>query len=86
MRFFAPPPLSHLNQEITRFPFRFMENWIYVGSRGGKYPDLPPGFIKNGSNRIGEIVTAVDLLRNKQIDVEIVSPHFVDPEGEKLRA
>jgi len=44
------------------------------------------GFIKNGSNRIGEIVTAVDLLRNKQIDVEIVSPHFVDPEGEKLRA
>ena len=44
------------------------------------------GFIKNGSNRIGEVVTAVDLLRNKQIDVEIVSPHFVDPEGEKLRA
>ena len=44
------------------------------------------GFIENGSNRIGEIVTAVDLLRNKQIDVEIVSPHFVDPEGEKLRA
>jgi len=44
------------------------------------------GFIKRGAERTGEILTAVDLVRNKNIDVEIVSPHFIDPEGERLRA
>ena len=43
------------------------------------------GFIKNGNNRIGEIVNAVDPLRKSNIEVEIVSPHFLDPEGERLR-
>ena len=44
------------------------------------------GFIKNGKTRIGETVKAVNLLKNKSINVKIVSPHFVDPNGEKLRA
>ncbi|MEM8836966.1 MAG: sarcosine oxidase subunit alpha family protein [Pseudomonadota bacterium] len=43
------------------------------------------GFIKNGDKRIGEIVTAFDAVRDNSMDVEIVSPHFVDPEGERLR-
>ena len=44
------------------------------------------GFIKRGQERLGEIVVAADPLRERRIDVEIVSPHFVDPEGERLRA
>ena len=44
------------------------------------------GFIKSGAERTGEILTAVDLVRDKNIDVEIVSPHFIDPEGDRLRA
>ncbi|MDJ0968321.1 MAG: sarcosine oxidase subunit alpha family protein [Kiloniellales bacterium] len=44
------------------------------------------GLIKNGAERIGEKVRAVDLIRDADIEVEIVSPHFVDPEGERLRA
>ena len=44
------------------------------------------GFIKKGNTRLGEKVLAVNLLKNKQVEVEIVSPHFIDPEGEKLRA
>ena len=44
------------------------------------------GFIERGSARIGETVTAADPLRGGTIDVEIVSPHFIDPEGERLRA
>lgn len=43
------------------------------------------GFIKRGHERVGEIVTAADPLRGQNIDVEIVSPHFVDPEGVRLR-
>jgi sarcosine oxidase subunit alpha len=44
------------------------------------------GYITRGSERKGEKVRAVDLLRGKDIEVEICSPHFVDPEGERLRA
>lgn len=43
------------------------------------------GFIKNGNGRIGETVTAANPLQRRTIDVEIVSPHFIDPEGERLR-
>ena len=43
------------------------------------------GFIKRGHERIGEFVRAVDLVRGTDTDVEIVSPHFIDPEGERLR-
>ena len=43
------------------------------------------GFIKRGHERIGEIVQAADPLRSRNIEVEIVSPHFIDPEGERLR-
>jgi sarcosine oxidase subunit alpha len=44
------------------------------------------GFISNGTNRTGEVVRAIDLLRDRSIEVRIVSAHFVDPAGEKLRA
>jgi sarcosine oxidase subunit alpha len=44
------------------------------------------GFIKRGAERTGETVTAVDPLRGTNISVKIVSPHFIDPEGERLRA
>ncbi|MDC1386176.1 sarcosine oxidase subunit alpha family protein [Candidatus Thioglobus sp.] len=43
------------------------------------------GFIKSGHSRKGEFVRAVDLVRGNDIEVEICSPHFVDPEGERLR-
>jgi len=42
------------------------------------------GFVKNGDTRIGERVRAVDLVRGTDILVEIVSPHFFDPEGDRL--
>lgn len=43
------------------------------------------GFIQRGSDRLGEVVVAVDPVRNKETLVEIVSPHFVDPDGDRLR-
>lgn len=44
------------------------------------------GLIKRGHERKGETVRAVDLIRNKEVLVEIVSPHMIDPDGERLRA
>lgn len=44
------------------------------------------GFLKSGETRKGEILRMVSPLTGVNIDVEVVSAHFVDPEGERLRA
>ncbi|KUM28565.1 sarcosine oxidase subunit alpha [Mesorhizobium loti] len=44
------------------------------------------GFLKNGAARKGEVLRAVNPLKNEEVEVEVVSPHFIDPEGERLRA
>ena len=43
-------------------------------------------FVKNGSERMGEQMRLVSPLTGVDVAVEIVSAHFVDPEGERLRA
>jgi len=44
------------------------------------------GFVKSGDTRKGEIIRAVSPVHGKEVEVEIVSAHFIDPEGERLRA
>jgi heterotetrameric sarcosine oxidase alpha subunit len=44
------------------------------------------GFLKDGSNRLGEKMRLVSPVTDLTIEVEIVSAHFVDPEGERVRA
>ncbi|MBT4567043.1 MAG: sarcosine oxidase subunit alpha, partial [Marinovum sp.] len=39
------------------------------------------GFIKRGHERKGEIIRVVNPARNIEVEAEIVSPHFYDPEG-----
>jgi sarcosine oxidase subunit alpha len=41
------------------------------------------GLLKRGSERIGERMRAVDLLRRTEVEIEICSPQFVDPEGKR---
>ena len=43
------------------------------------------GFIRRGRARTGETVRAWDGVRGRDVAVEIVSPHFHDPEGGRLR-
>jgi len=43
------------------------------------------GFLQRGHDRLGEVIRAVDLVAKRDIEVEITSPHFYDPEGERLR-
>ncbi|MCB1464491.1 MAG: sarcosine oxidase subunit alpha family protein [Nitratireductor sp.] len=43
------------------------------------------GLIRRGNERHGEKVRAVDLVRGRDVEVEICSPHFIDPQGERLR-
>ena len=44
------------------------------------------GFLKNGGARKGEVIKAVSPLTGLNVDLEVVSAHFIDPEGERLRA
>ncbi len=44
------------------------------------------GFLKDGANRLGERMRLVSPLTGVDVEVEIVSAHFIDPEGERLRA
>ncbi len=43
------------------------------------------GYLKKGDERRGQKLRAVNLLAKTEVEVEIVSPHFFDPEGERLR-
>ena len=42
--------------------------------------------LKDGKKKIGEKLYAVSPLKNKSIEVEIVSSHYVDPRGERVRS
>jgi len=43
------------------------------------------GLLKAGHERKGETLKAVDYMRKNHVEVEVVSPHFFDPDGERLR-
>ncbi|MCY1128678.1 sarcosine oxidase subunit alpha family protein [Frigidibacter sp. RF13] len=47
--------------------------------------DIALGYLKAGDRKIGQRMRAVNLLAGTDTEVEIVSPHFFDPEGERLR-
>ncbi len=42
--------------------------------------------LKDGKNMIGQKLYALSPLKNKKIAVEIVSSHYVDPKGERVRS
>jgi sarcosine oxidase subunit alpha len=43
------------------------------------------GLLQGGPNRIGEHVWSADPLRDKNVEVEVCAPCFIDPVGERLR-
>ena len=42
--------------------------------------------LKDGKKKIGEKLYALSPLKNTSIPVEIVSSHYVDPKGERVRS
>ena len=42
-------------------------------------------YLKAAANYHGETIRAVSLLDHQDVEVQVVSPHFVDPDGERLR-
>ncbi|MBM3604692.1 MAG: sarcosine oxidase subunit alpha family protein [Alphaproteobacteria bacterium] len=44
------------------------------------------GYLENGAERMGEVITAANPLQKQSVMLRVVSAHFVDPEGVRLRA
>ena len=43
------------------------------------------GLLQQGPERVGERILAIDPVRDADVEVEVCSPCFVDPSGERLR-
>lgn len=43
------------------------------------------GFLAEGRDRIGQVVIAANPLQGQSVRMRVVSPHFIDPEGGRLR-
>lgn len=43
-------------------------------------------FLKGGADRMGDVLRVMNPLEGQEVRAEVVSAHFVDPEGERLRA
>ena len=47
--------------------------------------DIALGYLRGGDRKIGQRMRIVNLLAGLDTEVEIISPHMFDPEGERLR-
>ncbi|RWM24726.1 sarcosine oxidase subunit alpha family protein [Mesorhizobium sp.] len=77
---------SHLFAEGAPRKLDTDQGWItsacyspHVGSMIGL------GFIEKGDERLGEIILAANPLEGESARLRVVPPHFVDPEGARLR-
>lgn len=71
----ANPTLDNDEGYLTSVAFSsVLRHWIGLG------------FLKNGSQRLGEYIRAYDPVRDSDAEVEVVSPVFVDPDGLRLRS
>ncbi len=43
------------------------------------------GFLENGAARMDEVIVAANPVQGQQIRLRVVPPHFIDPEGGRLR-
>ncbi|RWL77944.1 MAG: sarcosine oxidase subunit alpha family protein [Mesorhizobium sp.] len=78
---------SHLFAEASRQETATDQGWItsacfspHVGSSIGL------GFLANGAARPGEVIVAANPIQKQSVRLRVVLPHFIDPEGERLRA
>ncbi|MBV0893468.1 sarcosine oxidase subunit alpha family protein [Paracoccus sp. Z118] len=63
------------------------QGWITSGAHSPHLGHaIGLGFLDNGAARMGEMIVAANPLQGQTVKVRVTSPHFIDPEGERLRA
>ncbi|MER8628141.1 glycine cleavage T C-terminal barrel domain-containing protein, partial [Mesorhizobium sp. M1143] len=77
---------AHLFADGTALNFDNDQGWItssccspHVGSMIGL------GFLRNGNERLGDVVVASNPVERESVRLRVVSAHFIDPEGARLR-
>ena len=77
---------SHLFAEGQPQTMQTDQGWVtsscYSPHVGGY---IALAYLENGDQRMGEVITAANPLEGYQIKATVVSAHFVDPEGGRLR-
>lgn len=80
------PAGSHLFTQGTTPSGQSDQGWLTSSAFSphlGK--NIALGFLKGGDHRTGETVTVANPLEKQSVQARVVSPHFVDPEGGRLR-
>ncbi|MEM9629868.1 MAG: sarcosine oxidase subunit alpha family protein [Pseudomonadota bacterium] len=80
------PAGSHLFAENSEKVASNDEGWITSAAYSPHLnKSIALGFLQRGSDRMGEQVDVANPLEGVTLKAKVVSPHFVDPEGERLR-
>ena len=81
------PEGSHLvNDPKAKMPILNLGHISASWWRGEHNNPFSLAILKDGKNMIGSKLYAMSPLKNKTIPVEIVSSHYVDPKGERVRS
>ena len=79
-------PGSHLFGEGVAQNIETDEGWITSGCYSphvGAHIGL--GYLRDGADRMDEVIVAANPLEGQEVRLRVVSAHFVDPEGGRLR-
>ncbi|MEM1128954.1 MAG: sarcosine oxidase subunit alpha family protein [Pseudomonadota bacterium] len=79
-------PGAHLFAEGAPQDLAHDQGWV---TSAGYSPHLKSsiglGFLEQGADRLGEEIVAANPLEDEAVRLRVVSAHFIDPEGERLR-
>ncbi|WP_413208050.1 sarcosine oxidase subunit alpha family protein [Rhodospirillum sp. A1_3_36] len=77
---------SHLFTEGDRAEATNDQGWVSSAAHSphlGK--SIALAFLKEGDKRLGDVITVANPLQGQSVRAKVVGPHFIDPEGERLR-
>ena len=79
-------PGAHLFAEGAERATQTDEGWITSACFSPHLDShIGLGFLRDGAGRMGETIVAANPLEGSEARLTVVAPHFVDPEGGRLR-
>ena len=77
---------SHLFTEGARQATETDQGWITSACHSPHLGHaIGLGFLENGADRMGEVIVAANPLQGQSVRMRVVPPHFIDPDGGRLR-
>ncbi|MFD1881530.1 sarcosine oxidase subunit alpha family protein [Paracoccus pacificus] len=80
------PAGSHIVAEGMAVNTENDQGWVTSACRSPHLDSyIALAFVERGDARMGEVIRAVNPLQGSEVRARIVSPHFIDPEGGRVR-